>query len=557
MAKRRPSSSRTRARAREGSQAELGDAVADSASSVGDFNAVASDDAASESSRAMDTDAMDTDAESMRGDDGGGADASGEGGSEGDAFAEVDDEDADIQSAMGESTMGESMVGESTVGESAVDESAVSEMDEEEQEESVIAESDLDITSDSALDDLEGGDGAWRSRSRWSRKHSTRNPASLNDANDSAEGVSFGDDELMRTARDDNSLPEMPSLLGEQESLPTLVDSGEGSNFLETRDFTDRGIKSVSPNMKIEACDKGLSAQPDLYVIVRMKLTGVTKPGEPTALDGAWAAAEAAREEAERQRNEAAAQAKAAAEAKAREEAERRRAELGEAAEYVVDRGKPARSIAPRQFWDKVDDHLAVPALGALPPPPVLPAPPPRCPLLNRLISALIPLPPDLRTLGGPTATKVEVTITKTEVQSVAEHGRGGDAASAPAHGTPSLLALVEDGSTNSIAHANALEASDRSVRRELSVLGLLHEGDEVLKYDPVGDRLRQMTRELHYLTRQNTLRCVVLRQRALAASKSEQARRLAAAAAARVKRRYARIRKAQRARKGGGSTKS
>jgi hypothetical protein len=66
-----------------------------------------------------------------------------------------------------------------------------------------------------------------------------------------------------------------------------------------------------------------------------MRLVGVTKPGEAAVLDGAWAAAEEAREEAERRRVEALAMTKAAADAKAKEEEDRRRAELGEVCRRV------------------------------------------------------------------------------------------------------------------------------------------------------------------------------------------------------------------------------
>jgi hypothetical protein len=133
----------------------------------------------------------------------------------------------------------------------------------------------------------------------------------------------------------------------------------------------------------------------------------------------------------------------------------------------------------------------------------------------------------------------------------------GGAAAGAVALQWPAAAALA---STDD--DACVLEASEANLRRALRAVGLLKQNGGTLPpqlaADPLGDRMRQVARELHNLTRHNTLRCAVLRQRAQAAATLEQGQRLAAAAAARVKRRNARIRKAARAKKaGGGAAKS
>ena len=164
---------------------------------------------------------------------------------------------------------------------------------------------------------------------------------------------------------------------------------------------------------------------------VKLKLIGVTRPGEEPILDGAWAAAEAVRQEGERKRAEAAAQAKAAAEAKAGAEREQRRAELGEAAEYNPVKPKAERAIPPKQFWATVDELLARPPTSAAVGPPPLPPPPARCPLVDRLIAALLP--------GG-------------------VHGGAGGAAAAAVCG----------------ADAATLERTERRLRGSLHELGLL-----------------------------------------------------------------------------------
>lgn len=238
------------------------------------------------------SDAMETDGDSFRDDEtdggysGGGASADGEeDGSDGGSFGAAEEDDA--QSAMSEGCDGQS----------------------------ADAESDADAMSEAAGDEGEEGDEAGGGNPggvRASERGGSRAPGEGRTApfrTGAAPGAG-GD-----TREGDRTLSDALSVLTAGECSVNAVPDNLGTGE----------IPGLMSNATPTGAGAGLR-----WSAVRLRLAGVTKPGEAVVLDGAWAAAEEAREEGERKRAEALAVTKAAADAKAREEAERRRAELGE-----------------------------------------------------------------------------------------------------------------------------------------------------------------------------------------------------------------------------------
>ena len=203
----------------------------------------------------------------------------------------------------------------------------------------------------------------------------------------------------------------------------------------------------------------------------------------------------------------AAAHAKAAAEARQREE-------LGEAAGYTSLRIKPASSINPRHFWAAVDDYMRPLPMQAPPLPPLPPPLPDRCPLTDRLLSALLPVP---------TPLNADVT----------EAG----SASAPAGAAPS-----DDGNAYTPAQ---LELGVRSVLIDIGLLTGRETAPE-LQHDAVGEELRRLQAELVPLARQNAARLDAIQRRAATRAAREAKERMNLADVTREVRRQERLRRLQ-----------
>jgi hypothetical protein len=220
------------------------------------------------------------------------------------------------------------------------------------------------------------------------------------------------------------------------------------------------------------------------------------------------------------QQSAAARRAQQAAEAKAKAAA-REREELGEAAGYTSLRIKPNSSINPRQFWAAVDEYMR--PLPKQPPPrqpPPLPLPP-RTKLTDRLLAALLPMPP-------------------------AETAAAATAAAAALAAPPAAAAQP----AASRAPTRGPEEAEARLRRSLVTLGLLTGAETApeLQPDSVGAELRAVQAELLPLASENAKTLDEIHRKAAAVSAGQQAERIRLAGLAREQQRQAARLRAQQA---------
>jgi len=201
-------------------------------------------------------------------------------------------------------------------------------------------------------------------------------------------------------------------------------------------------------------------------------------------------------------RAQQAAQAKAAAEARKLEE-------LGEAAGYNALRIKPTSSINPKQFWTAVEDYMRPLPKQRQPMPPPPPPPPERCPLTDRLLAALLPVPAALGA-GAPAAA---------------------DASSAAASDVEMADAPTTALSMSSLSVVYTGAQLELRLREGLVGVGLLpaelSERTAALLPDEYDDELCRIQKELAPLALANAQRLLKIHQRADAHASVDQHQRL------------------------------
>ena len=290
-------------------------------------------------------------------------------------------------------------------------------------------------------------------------------------------------------------------------------------------------------------------------------------------------------------------------------------AELGEAAGYAKEKErerashKASQVINPKQFWSLIDEYLAPPpSADPLAPPPhsgsgkarasvqsqpsatqpasagepsaavdaaqaaqaaatVLHGP---CPLYDRLLAALLPLPPPAppattaapqasaglapagsngtapacapATVGAEAAASGEVKQEPgAEVKLEASVEVKQEASAAPA--APTAPAGGAGGVPPVVATPRELARAEAALRAKLVALGLVRGSEVALQEDPVVEELRRTMHRLRDVALRNARRRTLLHRRAQAEEASEKRRRLKQASAHRIQRRYQRRR--------------
>ena len=282
-------------------------------------------------------------------------------------------------------------------------------------------------------------------------------------------------------------------------------------------------------------------------------------------------------------------------------------AELGEAAGYAKEKErerashKASQVINPKQFWSLIDEYLAPPpSADPLAPPPhsgsgkarasvqsqpsaaqpasagepsaavdaaqaaqaaatVLHGP---CPLYDRLLAALLPLPPP-----APPATAAALQASAglapagsngTAPASAAATVASGEVKQEPgaevkleasvmvkqeASAAPAAPAGRAGGVPPVVATPRELARAEAALRAKLVALGLVRGSEVALQEDPVVEELRRTMHRLRDVALRNARRRTLLHRRAQAEEASEKRRRLKQASAHRIQRRYQRRR--------------
>jgi hypothetical protein len=208
-------------------------------------------------------------------------------------------------------------------------------------------------------------------------------------------------------------------------------------------------------------------------------------------------------------------------------QAARDREELGEAAGYTSLRIRPNSAINPRQFWSAVDEYMR-----PLPQQPPLRAPlplplPDRTPITDRLMAALLPVPPSAEE-GTTACANGSAPV-------------GGPPLSAPANGSGSASAAASRGSTSP-------EGLEARLRHTLVRLGLLSGNEQALALQPdeVGDELRAVQAELLPVARDNARTLDQIHRKASAMLAGTQRERIRLAALAKQQQKQQRQRQKQ-----------
>ena len=282
-------------------------------------------------------------------------------------------------------------------------------------------------------------------------------------------------------------------------------------------------------------------------------------------------------------------------------------AELGEAAGYAKEKErerashKASQVINPKQFWSLIDEYLAPPpSADPLAPPPdsgsgkarasvqsqpsaaqpasagepsaavdaaqaaqaaatVLHGP---CPLYDRLLAALLPLPPPAppATAAAPQASAglAPAGSNGTAPASAAATVASGEVKQEPgaevkleasvmvkqeASAAPAAPAGRAGGVPPVVATPRELARAEAALRAKLVALGLVRGSEVALQEDPVVEELRRTMHRLRDVALRNARRRTLLHRRAQAEEASEKRRRLKQASAHRIQRRYQRRR--------------
>ena len=272
-------------------------------------------------------------------------------------------------------------------------------------------------------------------------------------------------------------------------------------------------------------------------------------------------------------------------------------AELGEAAGYAKEKErerashKASQVINPKQFWTLIDEYLAPPpSADPLAPPPhsgsgkarasvqaqASSAQPPAagepsaaadatqaahaaatvlggpCPLYDRLLAALLPLPPPAppATAAAPQASAglAPAGSNGTAPASAAATGgevklEAGGEVKLEAGAAPAAPAGGTGGAPPVGATPRELARAEAALRAKLVALGLVRGSEVALQEDPVVEELRRTMHRLRDVALRNARRRTLLHRRAQAEEASEKRRRLKQASAHRIQRRYQRRR--------------